>query len=137
MTALAARPRLPWRLIEQVTTELVGRPYALGGRGPAAYDCWGLVLAVRERLGLPLPPDFASGILDRRAVDELFHHTRPPGWKRVELTLGGIMLAPDGGHAGVLLAGRVLHANTRVGVLAWPLAYWSAFVGEPECWEVA
>ena len=32
-------------------------PYLDGGRGPAAYDCWGLCIAVRHQLfGLPLLP---------------------------------------------------------------------------------
>jgi cell wall-associated NlpC family hydrolase len=135
MTAI--RPRIPWRVVAATADALVGRPYALGARGPAAYDCWGLVLEARRQLGLPLPPDFASATLDPVAIDALFHHARPSNWRRVELTMGGVMLAPDGGHAGVHLAGRVLHANRRAGVVAWPLAWWSAFVGEPECWDLS
>lgn len=34
----------------------IGRPYAVRGRGPDAFDCWGLVAAVvAERWGLELP----------------------------------------------------------------------------------
>ena len=36
-------------------------PYVDGGRGPAAFDCWGLCIAVRHELfGLPLPPRLGS-----------------------------------------------------------------------------
>lgn len=35
---------------------LIGKPYRLGGRGPEAFDCWGLLQFVwRSRLGLIVP----------------------------------------------------------------------------------
>jgi len=38
-------------------TKYLLAPYVDGGRGPAAFDCWGLCIAVRhELLGLPLLP---------------------------------------------------------------------------------
>lgn len=130
----AVVPRRDGRAIEAALNELVGRPFARGGRGPAAFDCWGLVLAVRARLGLVLPPDFASGELTRDTVHALFLTERPEGWRRGDLTLGGIVLATDAAHAGIHLAGRVLHANRR-GVVAWSLGHWSVNFGALECWE--
>lgn len=36
-------------------------PYVDGGRGPAAFDCWGLCIAVRHELfGLPLLPSLGG-----------------------------------------------------------------------------
>ena len=36
-------------------------PYMDGGRGPAAFDCWGLCIAVRHELfGLPLLPSLGG-----------------------------------------------------------------------------
>lgn len=38
-------------------SDLIGKPFAFGARGPDAYDCYGLALEVKRRLG-QLPPDF-------------------------------------------------------------------------------
>lgn len=37
--------------------DLIGKPFAYGGRGPDVYDCYGLALEVKRRLG-EVPPDF-------------------------------------------------------------------------------
>jgi cell wall-associated NlpC family hydrolase len=39
--------------------DLVGKPYAEGARGPAAYDCLGLAIELERRRGLAVP-DFVS-----------------------------------------------------------------------------
>jgi cell wall-associated NlpC family hydrolase len=36
-------------------SDLIGKPYKAGARGPAAFDCWGLVLEVSKRAGIELP----------------------------------------------------------------------------------
>jgi cell wall-associated NlpC family hydrolase len=36
--------------------DLIGKPFELGGRGPAVYDCYGLVMEMyRRRYGVELP----------------------------------------------------------------------------------
>ena len=41
--------------------KFLSAPYRDGGRGPAAYDCWGLCIAVRHQLlGLPLLPSLGA-----------------------------------------------------------------------------
>jgi cell wall-associated NlpC family hydrolase len=40
-------------------TDLLGKPFAYHGRGPDAYDCWGLVREICGRGGVDLP-DHAS-----------------------------------------------------------------------------
>lgn len=35
--------------------DLIGKPYKEGARGPANFDCWGLVLEVARRAGIELP----------------------------------------------------------------------------------
>ena len=36
--------------------DIVGKPYKIGGRGPNAFDCWGLVRYVyKELLNIELP----------------------------------------------------------------------------------
>lgn len=39
-------------------TDLLGKPYQLGARGPEFYDCWGICLELGKRAGLALPKDF-------------------------------------------------------------------------------
>lgn len=36
-------------------SDLIGLPYKENGRGPDAYDCWGLVFEVSMRMGRILP----------------------------------------------------------------------------------
>lgn len=116
--------------------DLIGRPFARGGRGPDAFDCWGVVLEVRRRLGLALPPDYASGALSRAHMCELFRtKALPPGWHRAELSRGAVVLSATGAHAGVFVAGRILHTQARGGVVAWSLGHWTAVFGELECWQ--
>jgi cell wall-associated NlpC family hydrolase len=127
--------RHAWRAVDAALAELPGTAFERGARGPESFDCWGLVLEVRRRLGLPLPPDFVSGTLTRDEIRALFHGQRPHGWRRVEPSLGAIVLASDAGHAGVLLALRVVHAHVKAGVVAWSLGHWVATFGDLECWE--
>jgi len=126
---------ISWGLIEEALEDLIGQPFERGARGPDAYDCWGLVLALRGFLGLPVPPDVATGALTRDQAHVLFAADRPAGWRRVPLCHGGILLAPCAAHAGVHLAGRVVHAQATAGVVAWSLAQWHCAFGAPECWE--
>lgn len=46
-------------------TDLIGKPYKAGGRGPANYDCWGICIAAAARAGIELPD------IDVPAGDEL------------------------------------------------------------------
>ena len=36
-------------------TDLLGKPFKLGARGPDEYDCWGLVLEIGKRCGISFP----------------------------------------------------------------------------------
>lgn len=64
---------LPW----------VGLPYADKGRGPLAYDCWGLVRAVLAReAAIPLPDyaDAYSGACNRLSVAGAIEAGLADGW---------------------------------------------------------
>lgn len=43
--------------------DLLGKEYLEGGRGPDAFDCWGLCLEVSRRAGRPLPAIVTPGNL--------------------------------------------------------------------------
>lgn len=45
---------------ETVLADLLGKEFAYGGRGPDRYDCYGLMIEARGRVGLPMPPDYVS-----------------------------------------------------------------------------
>jgi cell wall-associated NlpC family hydrolase len=115
--------------------DLIGRPYRFGARGPAAFDCWGLVLEVRRRLELVTPPDFATRVLTPEHARALFHEARPSDWRRVDPRHGAIAYAPDKAHAGVQFAGRIVHAVRGPGVVAWSFGRWLAELGELEFYE--
>lgn len=53
-------------------------PYREGARGPIAFDCWGLCIAVRHQLfGLALMPSLgAVGKNKVKANTEAYHHLR-------------------------------------------------------------
>lgn len=38
---------------------LLGAPYVHCGRGPESYDCWGLIVVIRERMGQPIIDEWA------------------------------------------------------------------------------
>jgi len=41
-------------------TDLLGKEFAYGGRGPDAYDCYGLVIETRKRVGRTMPLHYVS-----------------------------------------------------------------------------
>ena len=40
--------------------DLLGKPFEYGGRGPDAYDCWGLCMEIYKRLGIQLPDGIST-----------------------------------------------------------------------------
>ena len=40
--------------------DLLGKEFQYGGRGPDAYDCYGLMIECRRRLGLFIPENYVS-----------------------------------------------------------------------------
>ncbi|MCK5604305.1 C40 family peptidase [Candidatus Pacearchaeota archaeon] len=39
-------------------TDLLGKPFLLGSRGPDQYDCWGICLEIGKRVGINYPEHF-------------------------------------------------------------------------------
>lgn len=60
--------------------DLIGKPFAYGGRGPEAYDCYGLALEVKRRVSSPLE---SGG--DRGGVPDFEHPDTPEDIHRVIL----------------------------------------------------
>ena len=82
------------------TDAWVGLPYAVRGRGPTAFDCLGLFIALhlaRRGVVIPDPACTMTEALQRGVVDEL-----RPRFRRVEV-------AEEGDALLFMMAGRPLH----------------------------
>lgn len=106
--------------------DLIGKKYLRNGRGPDAYDCYGLVIEIARRMGKTVK-DMAS--CDRTEIERqvstlgLVRIDAPSEWCVVE-TVG-----PDGGlHLGVVLPGlrQMIHSVYGHGVIVSPLCAYRA-----------
>lgn len=116
-----------WQAIcaPQAAGGFLGAPFVWGGRGPTAWDCWGLVAAVSGRLGRPLPDDWAS--LDPRHGAALAAFATLPdraarlAWAPVERLAPGDVVTLSSHrrihHAGIASPWGVLHASQGYGVI--------------------
>lgn len=101
--------------------DLIGRPFEFGARGPEAYDCWGLVMAVSRRFGRELP-DFGAGCeFDPTAIHTVFKRVRTAG-RRVGSAQQGDVVTLNYphpgwmGHVGIVVAPNLfLHARSSTG----------------------
>lgn len=106
-------------------TEYIGKPWISTAKGPDAFDCWGLVVAVHKQLfnhDLPAIPvaenDLKSLILNMR------DHPERQNWQIVTtLQEGDVALMRQSRHpihVGIWLdidGGGILHAVQGVGVI--------------------
>ena len=92
--------------------EFVGLPYGDCGRGPDAWDCWGLVCKVfNEMLAIDLP-SYASDYVDSRERDEssalIEAENCPPTWAPVDqpepFDLALFRLGAHRCHVGIIVA---------------------------------
>lgn len=107
------------------TDDLIGRPWRSGARGPEAFDCWGLVLVLAERSGLPVPPDWSSRDMTRAQQRSLMVDESRARTVRLDGPRdGAIAYSERAAHAGFVLYGRVIHVTRAAGVVAWPVGFW-------------
>lgn len=62
--------------------DLIGRPFAYGGRGPDVYDCYGLLMELYRRTGRTLP-DMRSDREIERISQSMSEEVRA-AWRQVE-----------------------------------------------------
>lgn len=106
-------------------SDLIGKPFVRGGRGPDEYDCYGLVIEIYRRMGKQLPDFVSPGNLE--AVEEIVDR-ESRNWRRVPFeTVGAVLSMRINGlrsHVGIILPhSRVLHASENVGVAIDRLNY--------------
>lgn len=98
--------------------DLLGKPFARGGRGPEFYDCYGLVKEMFERTGRVVPDFESPGTLEE--IEQLVS-ANTSKWKRVAPKTPGSLITFRvdglGAHVGFMLGGdRFLHAIDGPGV---------------------
>lgn len=103
----------------------IGKPFVSGARGPDAYDCWGLVLAVyAEVYGIRLPDyDIAADAL-HQITRQISAEIATPLWTVTnpdEAPSVAVMALHEdhphlANHCGVCLGGCVLHTTQNAGV---------------------
>lgn len=114
--------------------DYIGLPFHDGGRGPLAYDCWGLVRRVyADRLGVDLPIYGEISARDLARVARAMDAGQGNGWQAVQaaapLDVVG-MRSGSGGqrvvHVGVMVdAQRLLHVEAASAAVVVPVAHFS------------
>lgn len=101
-------------------TDLLGKPFAYGGRGPGEYDCYGLAIELYRRSGVTLP-DYTStsdpavqGALFTDGAEKYFERVSIP--RPMDIAL--LRVARGGWHCGVVVDGyeRFVHIMERCSV---------------------
>lgn len=110
----------------------IGKPFEDGGRGPEAYDCWGLVAAVyRDVFGIELPSYGEISASDLIAIAREMR-TAPDAdpWRLVREPRAGdvcVMRLPSRswpGHVGVMVdRERVMHVERATHVCTVPTTH--------------
>jgi cell wall-associated NlpC family hydrolase len=110
--------------------DLIGKPFRDGGRGPEAYDCWGLVKEVFRRHGIEVK-DYWISCRDSMAINQAFQDD-VRNWVRVskdQLQPPALVVIKFNqpvycNHTGVYIgAGRFIHAREKVGVCIEPVEH--------------
>lgn len=104
--------------------DFIGLPYREGGRGPAVYDCYGLVAAVwREFRGAELPdwyqeepgPHGASRAISAALAGEVSAGRSVRVENPRDLDIAVVSGGARAHHIGVVIDGGVLHAARTLG----------------------
>lgn len=93
--------------------------YEEGGRGPEAYDCFGLFAELCRRRGLAIPDHPSPADLSRREAEIM--SAASADWIRLDAPEAGcavvLRIGPWMSHIGMVLAGgKFIHASKCSGV---------------------
>lgn len=99
-------------LSRDLWVDLIGKPWRHRGRGPDAYDCYGLLREIYRRQGIELPD---AGYEADNASCSAALISNLPQWQRCEIIPGAGLLFRRGAapqHVGVALDDdRFIHAT--------------------------
>lgn len=112
---------------------LVGVPFADGGRGPHAYDCWGLVRRIyAEQLGVELPAYGEISAKDLARIARAMDGGKDDGWQECgpEPMAVVLMRSGRGGrrvvHVGVMVDSfKMIHVEEAAATAVVPITHFS------------
>jgi cell wall-associated NlpC family hydrolase len=97
-------------------SDLVGTPFAYGGRGPQTFDCYGLVMAASLRNGVTLPE---FGFANDQALISAMMGVTMPQWEETPCRPGAVVLLRVGrwvSHCGYMVdENRMIHTWDKSG----------------------
>lgn len=87
-------------------TDLLGKAFKFGERGPEMFDCWGLCLEVGKRAGIELPQVYTPA--EMAAMNERFNNVRTDKFTKIDepqpyCIVAFKMSPPIEWHAGIVL----------------------------------
>ncbi|WP_164681912.1 C40 family peptidase [Fuscovulum blasticum] len=130
----AARSIMPAPTARPWWEAYVGLPFVDGGRGPDAYDCWGLVRQVyADLLGIDLPSYGEISAMDLIRIARTMRAGADDGWRvpAIPDELDVVLMRGTGGrssvvHVGVMVSQtRLLHIEAGSGAVVVPVSHWS------------
>ena len=112
--------------------DLIGLPFIDGGRGPKAFDCWGLALEVYRRYGRELP-DYRISAMDAAEIGNQMA-IEAPAWVEVKqplpvpcLVVIQLSCGSWANHVGVYIGdGKFIHAYSKTGVIIDRVKRWQS-----------
>lgn len=102
--------------------DLLRKPFQDGGRGPGAYDCWGLLREVYRRNGIDIP-DINVSIFACREAQAAIDAEKVVNWREIhhlQTPCAVLMVGAHGfaNHIGAHIGnGQVIHTGIRTGVV--------------------
>ena len=110
----------------ECVNSLAGITHAPLGRGPDAFDCWGLVCEVCKRMDWPVPFDPVEASECPQGVSDIFAtHYKAGQWVDEGPVSGAVVFfgSPDSAyHAGIIIAGAMLEISSNRGLRHLPVS---------------
>lgn len=101
--------------------DLLDKPFKNGGRGPDAYDCYGLGIEIFRRYGIQIL-DYKISCMDLSLIDATIEQEQSR-WRKLEKPLEPCLIVMRCNspryinHAGVYIGkGRFIHTTSKAGV---------------------
>lgn len=107
--------------------DLIGKPFAIGARGPDKFDCYGLVGELYKRLGMMIP-EVRSPEEQERMSKQLFDTSQL--WTPCEVGMGSVLTFRIGryvSHVGMIVSPtQFVHVweGARLGVAVERISEW-------------
>lgn len=102
--------------------DLIGASFADGGRGPHAFDCWGLALEVFRRYGATKLPDYRICCHDSERINTYMRIEEPLSFVKVAEPVEPCVVVIRFNtvqfinHAGVYIGnGKMIHTREKTG----------------------